>query len=233
MNQTISTSSSIFDDPFELLLHRLGFRIQTQQTKTPMYIISDLLKKQYIQSWTVPHNKFDFFDLLASETVDEQTIKCIIQTETIKKLYSDLNNLHKECEEEGLDPIDEKAIENAHIILEIVYTNFPNHEYHIYPTEDREVAIDCTPQKGRGVLILCDSMGGVAYFATLNGKNSRFRCDSIDDFPSEQLLQAFKTMQSDQTKRSYSDISCFCQKNTKNAKKRNFNGKTKTKGGAL
>ncbi len=127
-------------------------------------------------------HKSSLVDLLTSKETKKQTMEYIVQTAPLKKLYNDLDNLNRECEEEGFELVDEKAIKNARIILKNVHTHFPNHEYYIYPTGDREVAIDCNPQKGKGILILCDSFGGVAYFATLNGKNSRFRCDSIDDF---------------------------------------------------
>ena len=112
----------------------------------------------------------------------------------LNSLHKALDNLQKECEEEGFKLFSETSKKNAKHILDFVYTKFPNYEYDIYPTEDCEIAINCTPQKGRGVLILCDSNGSVAYFATLDGKNSRFRCDHINDFAYESLWNIFNKL---------------------------------------
>ena len=79
-------------------------------------------------------------------------------------------------------------------ILNAVYAKFPDYDYDIYPTEDREIAIDLTPQPERGLLILCDSKGSVAYFSTLDGKNSHFRCDSIKDFPYNLLWKVLNNL---------------------------------------
>ena len=116
----------------------------------------------------------------------------IIKNSIFENLYKTLDNLHEECTKEGFQKFSEIAKENAKKILKATYENFPDYEYYLYPTEDREIAIDCNPQKGKGILILCDSNGSVAYFSTLAGKNSRFRCDDIEDFPYELLWKAFK-----------------------------------------
>ncbi len=113
------------------------------------------------------------------------------QVAILRNLNKNLDTLHNECEEENFKKFSETAKENARKILNAVYGEFPQFDYDIYPTEDREVAIDCTPHKGQGCLILCDSNGSVAYFATLAGKNSRFRCDSIDHFPYDNLWRIF------------------------------------------
>ncbi len=97
--------------------------------------------------------------------------------------------MHKECEEEGLKLFSEKARENARQILKAVYNKFPDYQYDIYAAEDQEIAIHCFYQKGKSLLILCDSNGGAAYFWTSERQNSRFRCDSIKDFPYDLLWQ--------------------------------------------
>ena len=124
-------------------------------------------------------------------------IKNTIKTQIFENLYKTLDNLSEECKQEGFQECSDLAKENAKQILKAVYDNFPDYEYYIYPTEDREIAIDCSPKKGRGILILCDSNGSVAYFSTLNGKNSRFRCDNIEDFPYDLLWKTFKQLNSE------------------------------------
>ena len=133
-------------------------------------------------------------DLMREEVrrqIEAEMQQFIMRGTVFKDLYDTLDNLHEECKAEGFQQFSETAEKNAKEILKAVYKNFPEHEYYIYPTEDREVAIDCNPQKGKGILILCDSDGGVAYFSTLEGKNSRFRCDNIEDFPYELLWETF------------------------------------------
>ena len=109
-------------------------------------------------------------------------------------ILKNLRNLHKECEEEGFQKFLEIARENAKQILNFIYSRFPNYNYHIYPTEDREVAINCTLQKGKGILVLCDSNGGIACFATFEGKNHRFRYDNIDSFSYRLLYETFENL---------------------------------------
>ena len=113
------------------------------------------------------------------------------QMDILRNMNKTLNTLDKECEEENWEKFSEIARANARQILNAVYGEFPDFDYDIYPTEDKEVAINCTPYKGQGCLILCDSNGSVAYFASLAGKNSRFRCDRIDQFPYKNLWQIF------------------------------------------
>ncbi len=117
-----------------------------------------------------------------------------MRNETLKKLHSSIESLNHECEEEGFSTVSDQAKENAKHILNFVYKNFPDYEYYIYPTEDREIALDCNLQKGKGVLILFDSKGGVAYFSTLEGRNSRLRCDCITDFPYDYLRKILNSL---------------------------------------
>jgi len=110
-------------------------------------------------------------------------------------LLENINSLHKECEEEGYEVFSEIAKINAKDVLYYVCCKFPNNEYFIYPTEDREIAIDCNPVDKRGVLILCDSNGGIACFVTIDGKNSRCRYDKYSDFPYDFLWQSFRKIE--------------------------------------
>ena len=125
------------------------------------------------------------------QMIEAKMNQAIMKNKILENLHETLDNLHKECEEEGFETFSETAKKNAQQILNNVYEKFSNYEYYIYPTENREIAIDCNPYKGKGVLILCDSDNGVACFATLDGKNHRFRYDSIDDFPYDLLWKTF------------------------------------------
>ena len=138
-------------------------------------------------------------------SMNETSVNFLIETEkkkfieeykdkVFKFLYKTLDNLDAECEEEKFQKFSETARKNAKQILRFIYSEFPKYEYYIYPTEDREIAIDCNPQKGKGILVLCDSNGGVACFATFEGKNRRFRYNSIDDFSYRLLRETFEEL---------------------------------------
>ena len=125
----------------------------------------------------------------------------LIETEKKKfiewyNLCKTLDNLDAECEEGKFQKFSETARKNAKQILRFIYSEFPKYEYYIYPTEDREVAIDCNPQKGKGkgIVVLCDSNDGIACFATFEGKNRRFRYNSIDDFSYRLLRETFEEL---------------------------------------
>ena len=120
--------------------------------------------------------------------------QAILKDKILKNLYNILDNLHKECKEEDFQIFSETARKNAKQILSFIYKEFPDYNYYIYPTEDREIAIDCNPQEGRGILVLCDSDDGVACFVTWDGKNRRFRYDSIGDFSYKLLGETFEEL---------------------------------------
>ena len=129
---------------------------------------------------------------IQQQAVLAKKLEIIIKDKTLKKMNDTITNLHKECEEEGFKKFSDIAEKNSRQILSAIYDRFPNYEYYIYPTADCEIAIDCNPQKGKGVLILCDSNGSIACFATFDGKNHRFRYDSIDRFPYKLLWETFE-----------------------------------------
>ena len=105
------------------------------------------------------------------------------QEEVLKKLHDILDHeIDKECEKEEFEKFSEVARENAKKVLDFIYNKFPQYAYDIYPTEDQEIAINCNPQKGKGVLVLCNSIGSLAYFATWDKENGMFRCSSMNDF---------------------------------------------------
>jgi len=110
-------------------------------------------------------------------------------------LLENINSLHEESEEEGYEVFSEIAKITAKNVLYYVCCKFPDNEYFIYPTEDREIAIDCNPMDKRGVLILCDSNGGIACFVTIDGKNSSFRDEKCSEFFYNFLWRSFKRVE--------------------------------------
>ena len=136
--------------------------------------------------------------LLISETIENYTnrlLELIYNQKTVlKKLHDTLDNLHKECEEEDFPVFDEIARTNAKKILEFIYSEFPDKEYHIYPTEDRKIAICYNPQRGKRILMLCDSKGSIACFVIFKDKSWRFRHNSLEKLFYKNLHEAFKEL---------------------------------------
>ena len=143
-------------------------------------------------------------DINMSSSIETETLqrikakmrKAIMKDEVLQNLHKILDNLHKECEEDGFEEFSEIARKNAKQILNFIYNQFSNYEYDIYPTDNREIFITCNPEKRKRVSILCDSDGSVAYFLTWNGKNSRFRSDEINKSFYDLLTEVFKKFDS-------------------------------------
>ena len=109
------------------------------------------------------------------------------------ELDKTLKDLHEFCKEEGFELFSDKAKDNAIQIIKFI-KNHSDYDWDIYPTEYQEIAIDCTLKNG-GLLILCDSNGELAYFKTLYGKNSRYRCQDINGFPFDQLKRELNSLE--------------------------------------
>ena len=128
------------------------------------------------------------------KSMDFSEIEIFLRERILESLYKTLNSLHEECKEENFQVFSETARKNAKQILTFVYNNFPNYDYHVYPTENREIAINCNPQKGKGISVLCDSNGGIGCFATFDGKNRRSRYSNIDRFLFRFLYEIFEEL---------------------------------------
>ena len=126
------------------------------------------------------------------QIADAAMAQAIMKSRILKNLHETLDNLDKECEEEDFEKFSETARDNAKNILNFIYTQFSHYDYDIYPSSNREIFITCNPQKGKGVSIVCDSNGSVAYFLTWDGKNSRFCCDEMSELFYNLLIKVFK-----------------------------------------
>ena len=155
--------------------------ISNKMNTNPYTILEYLNKEEY------EDKKFEIIFNSDRKENTEYIIEKIVNKLKTDHLYKILESLHKECEEEEFEIFDEKARQNAQQILDFLCKKFPQHDFDIYPTENREIAICYTPCKGCSILIICDSNGSVAYFKILNGRKSRYRCEDITDFPFDQL----------------------------------------------
>ncbi len=128
--------------------------------------------------------------------IDSNLSRYFLDKKKFDNLYKDLDNLHKECEEEGYEVFNEIARANAKKVLDFLFKEIPAFDYYIYSTADREIAIDYTQDEGsgKGLLILCASDGTITYFKTYNGTNTSTCLKSIDNIINfcEKLKEAFK-----------------------------------------
>ena len=153
--------------------------------KIPISILSTELHKTCLDK----ENKFTSF-------IETNSFRYFLDKQKFNNLYKDLDDLHKECEEEGYEVFDEIARANAKKILDFLSKEIPDLDYYIYSTEDREIAIDYTQGEGsgKGLLILCASDGTITYFKTYNGTNTSACLKKIDNIINfyEKLKEAFK-----------------------------------------
>ena len=112
----------------------------------------------------------------------------------LDEAIKDLDGVDEEVREEGFRAINPVSKLNARHILESVrLAGLPSPS--IYPTEDQEVAIlFASGAPGAAVLVLCDSHGGGAYFASIGGKNRRARFDDATDIPRPFLIEELRKL---------------------------------------
>ncbi len=112
----------------------------------------------------------------------------------LDEAIKDLERVDDEAREEGFRAIDPVGKLNArHILESIRLAGLPGPS--IYPTEDQEVAIlFASGAPGAAVLVLCDSHGGGAYFASVGGKNRRARFDDATDIPRPFLIEELRNL---------------------------------------
>lgn len=106
----------------------------------------------------------------------------------------DLQEVNHEAVEEGFLPPSDKAMDNAERLLKEMYA-VSSRRYEIYPTPDREVAIDAPGGHGRSVILLCDSNGGALCLVNMNGKHRRARYSSTEILPDGFLREALTELE--------------------------------------
>lgn len=101
----------------------------------------------------------------------------------------DLRNVTNEANEEGFPPPSSTASNNAERLLRAMYA-ISSRRYEIYPTPDREIAIDAPNGYGRSVILLCDSDGGALCLVNMNGNHRRARYSSTEILPDGFMREA-------------------------------------------
>ncbi len=192
---------------FELLLPRITSLLQKPTQRKETYYCGNTFDTGINFSHNLlDNNNTNLF--LVEDVVSLQHVLNFLYDHNYKiknELDKILKDLHEFCKKEGFELFSDKAKENAIQIIKFIKNHYPDYDWDIYATEDQEIAVDCTLEKG-GLLILCDSSGELAYFKTLNGKNSRYRCQDINDFPFDQLKRELNSLEDYSLKPSLVDV---------------------------
>ena len=107
----------------------------------------------------------------------------------LDEALSDLQNAVNEASQDGFLPPSDIALNNAEYLLREMYA-LSSRRFEIYPTPDREIAIDAPGGYGRSVILLCDSDGGALCLVNMNGKHRRARYSSTEMLPDGFLREA-------------------------------------------
>ena len=99
-----------------------------------------------------------------------------------------LSRIDDESREEGFPLSSAVAKAAAGRLLEQLARRF-RREYDVYPTRDREIAVETGGDRCR-VLILIDSAGGATCFVTIDGRNRRARYDEVARLPDAFVVEA-------------------------------------------
>lgn len=105
----------------------------------------------------------------------------------------DLDGAAEEAEEEGFPQPSELALKNARRLLRDLYRLRPS-RLEVYPTPDGEIALVAPAGRGRSVLVLCDSDGGVLCSVNLNGLHRRARYSTATMLPDGFVREALNDL---------------------------------------
>ena len=94
----------------------------------------------------------------------------------------DLEGAAEEAREEGFPQPSQLALKNARFLLQDLYRLRPS-RLEVYPTPDGEIALVAPGGRGKSVLVLCDSDGGVLCSVNLSGQHRRARYSTAATLP--------------------------------------------------
>ncbi len=95
-------------------------------------------------------------------------------TDVLAESLASLDAIDIESRDRGFETCSEQAKATARRLLVELHCRFPLF-YDVYPTDQKEVAIEVSGRKGRRVLILCGPDESAACFVTIDGDNRRAR----------------------------------------------------------
>ena len=105
--------------------------------------------------------------------------------------------LDAEAREAGFSPPAPRAVETAAGLIRKLREAVPGIVFDVYPTDDREVAIDVHARYRRAALLLCEPGGAVVVFVTCDGQNARRRYPDAMTLPDTFTLDAVRSLAED------------------------------------
>ena len=105
----------------------------------------------------------------------------------------DLEDATEEAREECFPEPSQLALDNAKLLLRDLYRLRPC-RLETYPTPDGEIALVVPGPRGRSVLVLCDSDGGVLCSVNLNGQHRRARYSDVATLPDGFIREALSDL---------------------------------------
>ena len=115
------------------------------------------------------------------------------RNQDLRAALEDLRQAPREAREEGYPIPSDLALANARFLLRAAF-KYARRRYEIYPTPDAEIAIDASAGRGRSVLLLCESEGGVLCLVNMNGKLRRARFPDALRLPDGFVREALDEM---------------------------------------
>lgn len=115
---------------------------------------------------------------------------------TLSDALADLQDAAEYAHEEGFPIPSKSAIDNAERLLREIHKVSSLH-LEVYPTPDGEIAIHVPNGRGRSVVLLCGSGGGVLCIANLESGHRRKSYSKAGALPDKFLRQALIDLESE------------------------------------
>ena len=105
-----------------------------------------------------------------------------------------LKEVPDDAREDGMAVPSEVAFTNAQRLLQAMYRISPR-RYGVYAMSDGYVAVDARGPKGRIVVVMCGSDGGVLCLVTIDGEHRRARYSTARELPDGFIREALAALE--------------------------------------
>ena len=112
----------------------------------------------------------------------------------LEEVLQDLQEVPDDAREDGMAVPGEVAFTNAERLLRAMYRISPR-RYGVYAMSDGYVAVDARGPKGRIVVVMCGSDGGVLCLVTIDGKHRRARYSTAQELPDGFIREALAALE--------------------------------------
>ena len=128
------------------------------------------------------------FNVLEAVVTDE------VNREELTDALQDLYEATDEAREEGFPIPSSAAKMNAERLIKKMYDILPG-RFEVYPTPYGEIAIDAPSEKGKSVVVFCNSEGGALCMVNMNGEHRRARYSNTNKLPDSFVRDALTELE--------------------------------------